>query len=255
MKTSIKTSLFAFGLLVAGVTSSASAGVVTNNTDIVTGDDHAQLAQWYGADFDLKRVFAKGINGENGDDWRQVVNAAMDTQETKGLFTIWEAFNSKGERRVLGGFSDFKWLGNGAFLHSENAFIFNLTDGFKLDIMKSNLAGTGDSSSGATFGVDLVVMNSLDSGNNSSLGKNMFTSYDNPDVDLSQFSGDEATWTIGHYESFLLEDSTGDFGTGATPTQSEESDQKATDVPAPSVIAGLSMVLLGVSRKKKKTEA
>ena len=79
------------------VSGAASAGVVTNDTALLSGSDHAQLSEWLGSDFDLTRIFAKE-DGDNSQDWHVAVDGQGAT------FTVMELFdNDTNERRVIGG--------------------------------------------------------------------------------------------------------------------------------------------------------
>ncbi len=52
-----------------GLASAAHAGIVTNETTLLSGAGHEQLSTWLGQDVDLTRIFAKGVDGNNSAEW------------------------------------------------------------------------------------------------------------------------------------------------------------------------------------------
>ncbi len=85
-----------------GLASAAHAGIVTNETTLLSGAGHQQLSTWLGEDMNLTRVFAKGIDGVTGAEWHNHVDGVGST------FTVMEIFNGQ-ERRVIGGYNHFSW--------------------------------------------------------------------------------------------------------------------------------------------------
>jgi hypothetical protein len=217
----------------------ASAGVVTNDTQLLSGDDHEQLAQWYGEDFDLTRIFAKGIDGDTSVDWHRYVDQKGPT------FTVMEIFSGD-ERMVIGGYADFDWLGHTATTYggvTNDSFLFNLTTG--VDYQKnsnSSFLSVHRSYYGPHFGFsDLAVDKDLSAG----LSKNIGYSFGdesqyNSDSYIEEFSGGDGSWTIGAFETYILSSSTGDFGEGAT-----------ADVPAPYLLGSIGLLALLSARRKR----
>ncbi len=219
----------------------ANAGLVTNDTDILTGDDHAQLSEWLGADFDLTRIFAKGVDGDTGKEWHSVVDGKGAT------FTVMELIdNDTNERTVIGGYSDISWESNGSLGVSGNAFLFNLTDGayYGRNDRHLDLYATRNTASyGATFGLlrDLYVSYDLTTGYaNIGAGYGDRTQYGKASY-REEFAGSYDNWTIGSYETFTLSESTADFSASSV-----------ANVPASFLLGGLGLLgLVGARRKNK----
>ncbi len=218
----------------------ANAGLVTNDTDILTTDDHEQLSEWLGSDFDLTRIFAKTV-GDDSYDW----HAAIDNKGP--TFTVMEVFEKgTGERRIVGGYNSISWDSSSLWRASEENFIFNLSDS---SVYRKNDRGRYGSAAtlnyrnhGVIFGGnDLVVYRDLSSGS-SKIGYHY--------GDVSQFddqsykdslTGSFNKWTIGAYETFTLSESTADFSANS-----------ASDVPASFLLGGLGLLgLVGARRKNK----
>jgi hypothetical protein len=218
----------------------ASAGIVTNETQLLSGSDHAQLSEWLGSDFDLTRIFAKGVDGDTGSEW----HAAVDGQGV--TFTIMEIIdNDTNEVRVIGGYNSSRWShvtgwGNGA-----GSFLFNLSDNLLFEKNDRYLNGANatynSDSYGALFGAghDLRVDPNLTTGyanightygDKSQVGSDSYR---------EEFAGSYNNWTIGAYETYTLSASTGDFGTGAT-----------ADVPAAFLFGGLGLLGIAAARRR-----
>jgi hypothetical protein len=244
MKTLLKLTAAAIGLVLAG---SAQAGIITNDTDILSGAGHEQLSTWLGQDVDLTRIFAKGVDGTTGAQWHATVNNKGAT------FTVMEIFNGS-ERMIIGGFNENDWLSNTSWTQSSstNNFLFNLTTGIEYQKNTDSATQTYNKGDyGATFGGghDLHVNGSL-SGGYTSLGyaygdhnRAGTAEYQN------EFAGSFSAWTIGSYETFTLSGSTGNFGSGATASV-DESGSEVVDASAPLALASLGMFgLMGFRRK------
>jgi hypothetical protein len=219
----------------------ASAGVVTNETALLSGSDHAQLSEWLGSDFDLTRIFAKE-DGDTSSDWHDAVDYEGST------FTVMELYdNDTNERRVIGGYNSNSWTSVYSWAQSTTNFLFNLTDSL---IFEKNLALTDGFSAtlnyptyGATFGsgYDLVVNDNLTTGY-----ANIGSTYGDRDK-FSQdtyretFAGSYNNWTIGAYETYTLSASTGDFGSGAT-----------VNVPVSFLLGGLGLIGIAAARRKQR---
>ncbi len=220
----------------------ASAGVVTNETALLSGSDHAQLSEWLGSDFDLTRIFAKGVDGDTSADWHTAVDGQGAT------FTIMELFDKDtNERTVIGGYNGSSWNVSKKYTVSSAAFLFNLSDNLlfeKNDRYSDGKAATYNNGFyGATFGAghDLYVNSSLTAGSANightygdkvKLGSNSYR---------ESFSGSYSNWTIGAYETYTLSASTGNFGTGAT-----------ADVPAAFLLGGLGLLGIASARRRNK---
>jgi hypothetical protein len=101
----------------------ASAGLITNESELLTGSDHAQLSEWLCSDFDLTRIFAKGVDGNAGEEWHAAVDGNGST------FTVMEIIdNNSDEVRVIGGYSN-SWGSTTGYATSATSFLFSLSDG------------------------------------------------------------------------------------------------------------------------------
>lgn len=251
MKMKMKLTL-AVSLIASSFAFSAHAGIVTNDTDLLTGTGHAQLAEWLGEDVDLTRIFAKGV-GDNSYDW----HAAVDYQGR--TFTVMEIFdNTTNQRRVIGGYNDESWTSMNSWGSSANAFLFNLSSGslYEKNARYTNgaLATYNYAKYGATFGGghDLQVNAQLTAGyayighTYGDMSRAGESSYQ------EEFTGGFNDWKIGAYETFTLSASTGRFGFGANAllTESGEIYEAPSDVPVPFALAGLSLLGLGFARRK-----
>jgi len=91
----------------------ASAGVITSDTELLSVSDHAQLSEWLGSDFDLTRIFAKGIDGGNSVNWHAAVDGEGAT------FTVMEVFDKDtNESRIIGGYNGATWVSAGGYSSS-----------------------------------------------------------------------------------------------------------------------------------------
>jgi hypothetical protein len=248
MKSTNKLTLIA-GLIASSFALNANAGVVTNDTDLLSGAGHEKLSEWLGQDVNLTRIFAKGVDGNTSYDWHNAVNGQGAT------FTVMELFdNNTNERRVIGGYNSASWLSNHGYSTSTTAFLFNLSDGLLFDkngrYSHGNNATYNISNYGATFGAghDLYVNSNLTTGY-TNIGHTYgdMTQIGNPSY-REEFAGSYNNWTIGAYETFTLSDSTGNFGSGANAVLTESG--LPNDVPVPFALAGLSLLGLGFARRK-----
>lgn len=218
------------------LTGAANAGIITNDTDVLTGDGHTLLSEWLGYDFDLTRIFAKGIDGHDSYDWHASVDGKGAT------FTVMELFDKDtNERRVIGGYSDISWQSSGGHQKVEEAFLFNLTD--ELIFEKNDRIATGGVYHGSNYGVlfggggDLIVNNDLTSGKSKvgyTYGTSLEESYRN------SLAGSYDNWKIGGYETFTLSE----------PTDRGE-DVFVANVYAAFLLGGLGLLALIVSYSKK----
>ncbi len=218
----------------------ASAGIVTNETELLSGNDHAQLSEWLGSDFDLTRIFAKGVDGDTGSEWHEAVNRKGAT------FTIMEIIdNDTGEVRVIGGYNSSHWTSVTGWGTGRGSFLFNLSDDLLYE--KNSRYSNGQNATynsdayGVLFGAghDLRVDPNLTTGyvnightygNKSQVGSDSYR---------EEFAGSYNNWTIGAYETYTLSASTGDFGTGAT-----------ADVPAAFLLGGLGLLGIAAARRR-----
>ncbi len=233
-----KKAIVSLAIMVAS--GAASAGIVTNETELLSGSDHAQLSEWLGSDFDLTRIFAKGVDGDTGYDW----HAAVD--EKGSTFTVMELFdNDTNERTVIGGYISNSWGIGSGYATSARAFLFNLSDDllFEKNARYSNgvKAFYNSSSYGAMFGAghDLRVDPNLTTGYANIGNSYGDTGRYNRDYYREEFAGSYNNWTIGAYETYTLSASTGDFGTGAT-----------ADVPAAFLLGGLGLLGIAAARRR-----
>jgi hypothetical protein len=245
MNTLLRLTAAAIGLVLAG---GAQAGIITNDTDILSGAGHEQLSTWLGQDVDLTRIFAKGVDGTTGTQW----HAAVDNKGA--TITVMEIFNGS-ERMIIGGFNEFAWVASNGYTYSPSTknFLFNLSTGVEYQKNTSNTFQTynhGDY--GATFGAgfDLYVNGSLSDGyanigvSYGDISRFSTTEYRN------EFAGSYRSWTIGAYETFTLSGSTGNFGSGATALV-DESGSEIVDASAPLALASLGLFgLMGFRRKQ-----
>jgi hypothetical protein len=244
MKTLLKLTAAAIGLVLAG---SSQAGIITNDTEILSGAGHEQLSTWLGQDVDLTRIFAKGINGTTGTQWHKAVDNKGST------ITVMEIFNGS-QRTIIGGFNEFAWVTSNVYIFSPStkSFLFNLSTGVeyrKNTSDKFQIYTRGDY--GATFGAghDLQVNGSLNDGyanigvSYGDISRYSTTAYRN------EFAGSYNSWTIGAYETFTLSSSTGNFGTGATAAV-DESGLEIVDASAPLALASLGLFGLMAFRRK-----
>jgi hypothetical protein len=244
MNTLLKLTAAAIGLVLAG---GAQAGIITNDTDILSGAGHEQLSTWLGQDVDLTRIFAKGVDGATGTQWHAVVDNKGST------FTVMEIFNGS-ERTIIGGFNEFSWRSSGSITRSANRnnFLFNLTTGVEYQKNTINNYQTYNGPAyAATFGGghDLHVNGSL-SGGYTNIGDSYGdrSRYSTAEYN-NEFTGSYGSWTIGAYETFTLSGSTGNFGSGATALV-DENGSEIVDASAPLALASLGLFgLMGFRRK------
>jgi hypothetical protein len=223
----------------------ANAGIVTNDTGLLSSAGHQQLSIWLGEDVDLTRLFAKGTNGYNSADWHNAVNNQGRT------ITLMEVLSGS-ERRIVGGYNKYSWNSSNTWVYSGDSdnFLFNLTS--VLSYQKNTNANNSNqvfnySNKSIAFGGghDLVVEDDLIQGSS-----NLGVSYgDRSRLGQSgyveEFTGIEGAWTIGQYETFSISASTDVFGAGAVATI----DEQGNDTPLPSVVSApltvVSLALLG----------
>ena len=238
-------SLMPLALIV--VSTASQAGVVTNDTDLLSGAGHEKLSEWLGQDVNLTRIFAKGVDGSTSYDWHDAVDGKGRT------FTIMEVFdNDTNERRVIGGYNAVSWHSNNGYSAGESNFLFNLTNSTvfestnKSSIYGANNKGMFGFSMGG--GSDLLVTTNLNGGKaNVGFSYGDTSQFGDP-VYIKSFAGSIRNWTIGSYETFTLSDSTGGFGMGATASLTESGEPNS--VPVPFALAGLSLLGLGFARRK-----
>lgn len=245
-----KKALLPLALIMAS--GAANAGIVTNETDLLTGTGHAQLSNWLGEDVDLTRLFAKGVDGVTSYDW----HAAVDNQGR--TFTVMELFdNATNERRVIGGYNAVSWHSNNGYSPGESNFLFNLTNSSvyrstnRSSVYGANNKGMFGFSLGG--GADLHVNTNLTQGK-ANIGYSYGDKSKYGDANyIREFAGSMSDWTIGAYETFSLSSSTGVFGSGAYAMKTESGDLNSpapSDVPVPFALAGLSLLGLGFTRRK-----
>ena len=225
----------------------ANAGIVTNDTELLTASGHEQLTQWLGEDVDLTRIFAKDETNSTGKQWHDAVD------EKGRTFVVMETF-ANGQRMVLGGYNDAYWDSSYSSYYNEDStnFLFNLSTGEKYQFTHKGGPASGETpNDGSKFGsADLYVYSKLSSGT-SYIGR-VYTKegYSGYEEDFSQeFTGSENhRFEIGKFETFTLSVSTGGFGDGATASISEKSG--LSDVPIAFSIS--SLFLLGLASRKKR---
>jgi hypothetical protein len=240
-----KTALFVSLLLTANA---VTAGMVTNDTEILSAAGHEQLSTWLGEDVDLTRIFAKGIDGTDSFDWHDAVDNQGPT------FTIMEVFNGT-DRRIAGGYNQSSWTGNGTLrISSTENFLFNLTSGIKYQ-KNNRLTKTYNVSRYAISfggGADLHVSKNLTTGY-ANIGNSYgdFSRYRTDEI-RNEFMGSYSTWTVGKYETFTLSASTYDFGAGSV-AEINEFGNAVSNVPVTFAMGSLAMLGLGfgASRRRK----
>lgn len=246
MKMKMKLTLAA-SLVASSFAFSAHAGIVTNDTDLLTGTGHAQLSEWLGVDFDLTRIFAKGVDGTSSQDWHQHVDGKGST------FTVFEIFNGS-DRMVVGGYNNFNWSsGDGWLINTDRSnFLFNLSTGVhykKND--NTNFQTNNHDFYGAAFGAgfDLMVRQDLSSGY-ANIGHSYGDRSKYGDANYREsFVGTSDYFNVGYYETYTMSNSTGIFGSGANALLAENGE--LNNVPVPFALAGVSLLGLGFTRRKK----
>lgn len=234
-----KKALLPLALILAS--GAANAGVVTNDTDILTGDDHAQLSEWLGSDFDLTRIFAKGVDGDTALDWH-------DSVDNKGAtFTVMEVFdNDTDERLVIGGYNATSWTSIVGWGNGSGSFLFNLSSDLQYEQNARQPSGMSTTYNHGNLGVlfgtghDLRVNGDLSTGYTNIGATYGDMSQFGSETYQEEFAGSYDNWIIGAYETFTLSASTGDFGEGAT-----------ANVPVSFLLGGLGLFGLMASRRKK----
>ena len=155
--------------------------------------------------------------------------------------------NDTNERRVIGGYTDASWESNGDYGESYKTFLFNLTN--SMIFRKNDRVRGGDYATfnaknwGSSFGLgDFRIYGDLTTGQ-SNLGNILGekSGYSDPEYQ-ALFTGSTSNWTIGSYETFLISDSTGDFGAGAV-----------ANVPASFLLGGIGLLGIAGARKKRRT--
>ena len=234
-------SLMPLALIV--VSTASQAGVVTNDTDLLSGAGHEKLSEWLGQDVNLTRIFAKGVDGSTSRDWHNHVDGMGAT------FTVMEVFNN-GERMVIGGYNPSHWATNNQYGMLNGSFLFNLTS----STVYTPYSGSGAYNRdvyGATFGGghDLHINGNLNGGY-TRLGYSYGDRSRLDDLDYyEEFVGSKNSFVVGSYETFTLSESTGGFGMGATASLTESGEPNS--VPVPFALAGLSLLGLGFARRKE----
>jgi hypothetical protein len=241
-KTALSAALFA-------LTGTASAGIVTNDTELLSGAGHEQLSTWLGEDVDLTRIFAKGIDGSTAAEWHEHVNYKGRT------FSLIELFNGD-ERRIVGGYNEFNWLAGSTSTRSAsvNNFLFNLSDSrlFQKNT-RNDYQVLHQTNSGPTFGAghDLYIGRDLSNG---------YANIGNSYGDIAQyqsttyqesFTGSYNAWTVGKLETFTLSASTGAFGSGAKAMTDEQGNAIAANVSTPLGLGMLSLSLLALGLRRR----
>jgi hypothetical protein len=242
----VKRSMIASALMLASV--NASAGIVTNDTDLLGGADHQMLSTMFGSDMDLTRIFAKQ-GGDTATDW----HAAVDSQGA--TFTVLEIANAGMENMRVGGYNGSSWHSSGSYGTNATNFLFNLDTGIKYSQERHSggaYATYNTGSYGPTFGGghDLHVRNNLTSGytqvgySYGDTNRYGTTGYQN------EFTGSYNSWSVVGMETFTLSSSTGDFGTGAASSVYAQGNAVA-NVSAPVALSALAMMGLMGFRKKR----
>tara|TARA_B110000196_G_C21070400_1_gene627177 strand:- start:337 stop:1098 length:762 start_codon:yes stop_codon:yes gene_type:complete len=220
----------------------ASAGIVTNETELLSGSDHAQLSEWLGEDFDLTRIFAKK-DGDTSYDWHAAVDGKGAT------FTVMEIIdNDTDEVRVIGGYNSMSWASINQYGTTQTTFLFNLSDGLLFEKNSRYTSGQLATYNGVLYG------STFGGGHDLYVGSDLTTGYAEightygdimqfrDDSYREQFAGTLNNWTIGAYETYTLSASTGEFGTGAAV--------ETTDVPVSFLLGGLGLLGIGVARRR-----
>jgi hypothetical protein len=249
-----KTTLFASLIL---ATNAATAGMVTNDTELLSAAGHEQLSTWLGEDVDLTRIFAKGIDGTSSFDWHDAVDNRGRT------FTIMEVFNGT-DRHIAGSYNLYSWQSSNSYTHTSNkaSFLFNLSSETKYQKNSNNSHQAYNSAGyGVTFGRGHHI---YEIGHDIYIGTNLTTGYTNIGHSYgsrsryqtagyrNEFMGSQKDWIIGKYETFTLSASTGDFGTGSV-AEINELGNTVSNVPVTFAMGSLAMLGLGfgASRRRK----
>jgi hypothetical protein len=235
MMMNVKRSIIASALVLVSV--NVSAGIVTNDTELLGGADHQMLSTMFGQDMDLTRIFAKQT-GDTGYDWHATVDGQGAT------FTVIKIANEGMENMRVGGYNGSSWNSSNDYAVDATNFLFNLDTGIKY--LQERHSGTlhstyNSAANGPRFGAghDLQVDNKL-AGGHANIGytygeisRYRKTSY------REEFTGTFKSWSIVGMETFTLSSSTGNFGTGAV-----------AKVSAPVALSALAMIgLMGFRRK------
>jgi len=254
MKLKTKLTLIA-GILASSVTLNANAGIITNQTELLSGDNHEQLALWMGNDFDLTRIFAKGIDGNTSEEWHDLVDKQGAT------ITVMEVFNGD-DRMIIGGYNKYNWNIDNPTLTSTNKdnFLFNLSTGiqYQKNDNTNDLVHSFDHY-GIRFGVGDISVNSTLSSGTTNIGHSYGDrEYWRDEEYINEFTGSFNSWVIGSYETYLISDPTGAFGTGAIPSNLVEvngasgEQSGVSDVPFEHSVAAFGLLALFCTRKKKQ---
>jgi hypothetical protein len=249
MNTFKKTALSATLLALTGA---ASAGIVTNDTELLSGAGHQQLSTWLGEDVDLTRIFAKGIDGSTAQDWHAKVDGRGRT------FSLVEIFSTtNNERRIIGGYNQVSWDSTSGHIESTSRqnFLFNLTHSTLYRKNNSyNYQTYNNPTNGPTFGGghDLLLNESL-SGGRTNIG---FSYGDNArwtqESYLAEFGGSDRDWTVGKLETFTLSAPSDTFGSGAKAMTDEQGNAvAAANVSAPIGLGMLSLSLLAFGARRR----
>ena len=200
----LKKSLLVIPFL-ALLSANATAGVVTNDSDLLTSSGHEKLSEWLGKDVDLTRVFEK-VSGSTGSDWSQAVDKKGPT------ITLFEILSESGSI-VVGGYNDKSWRASYSSSYDADStnFLFNLNDESLYPFFNERGVTTAATPSGGPkFGSsDLSISSDLNSGV-SYIGR----VYGDPEADpynlsyLSEFIGSTSrNFSVGKMETFTISDS------------------------------------------------
>ncbi len=161
MKYSLNGLALSIALILSG---GAHAGVITNESSILTNDDVDQLSEWLGTDVDLTRVFSSTEwDGQDSTDWHEAVDGLGAT------FTVMTAtaivYDSYGNESyptvIIGGYNSYSWSTDTVeYFESDSLdnFIFNLSSGLVYEKNTTNALQISDSKYGVGWGLnDLVV--------------------------------------------------------------------------------------------------